>query len=443
MVAPTLMPVAGQQQQQQAQSQEGLLHVLEQLERHCLAPDASLVTKSVYYDLLLAREEMGRERLRYLEVMAVYSEAITLVEEYQQAISVANSGGNFDLQAVLPQFGLRCAPQVYEALEQHLIISEASQRLRLPLISKDGDIPEEDTKKWSIVSRSSLDSTSTSTSIISSIITSASSGANAASNTTSTSNTAGVNGGDVAEFGIGGVVDRFLGNTPNLLRQTHLTRNPIAEENKTYVTALISEIESHMKTKCEQLNAAFQADEIDGKGPLQLKRARLPERIKLAVEVIELEESALLEDLYSIDRKFSEYYNVLEQILAVLLKLVKDCKLQHQHQYDEIRKAWLCKRCETMNAKLRVLEHLLLRDTYTQEAIPALHIIRNHLFEANKEAAAAYNRAVTRLREYQGVDQYFDDIAGRYHDIVKKLEGIQWTIRQVEMDLNNDIDNFP
>lgn len=33
-------------------------------------------------------------------------------------------------------------------------------------------------------------------------------------------------------------------------------------------------------------------------------------RVKLAVEDIEAEEAALLEDLYAADRKFSEYYNV-------------------------------------------------------------------------------------------------------------------------------------
>jgi hypothetical protein len=66
---------------------------------------------------------------------------------------------------------------------------------------------------------------------------------------------------------------------------------------------------------------------------------------------------------------------------------------------------------------------------------------------------------VSRLREYQGVDPHFDVIARQYHEIVKvtltplttichflmyllvtwfelqKLEGMQWTIHQVEMDL--------
>ncbi|KAJ0849683.1 hypothetical protein HanPSC8_Chr13g0571661 [Helianthus annuus] len=45
--------------------------LIDQLDRHCLAPDGSLVTKSVYNDLQLAREEMFRESLRYLEAMAI------------------------------------------------------------------------------------------------------------------------------------------------------------------------------------------------------------------------------------------------------------------------------------------------------------------------------------------------------------------------------------
>lgn len=74
--------------------------VIDLLERHCLAPDGSLVSKSAFYDLqhvhshfvnlvrlfkpqnfkilinfffyfLQAREEMSRERLRYLEAMVL------------------------------------------------------------------------------------------------------------------------------------------------------------------------------------------------------------------------------------------------------------------------------------------------------------------------------------------------------------------------------------
>lgn len=72
---------------------------------------------------------------------------------------------------------------------------------------------------------------------------------------------------------------------------------------------------------------------------------------------------------------------------------------------------------------------------------------------------------VTRLREYQGVDAHFDTIARQYHEIVKvfktlkdvckldqpvthltsinlqKLEGMQWTIHQVEMDLKRSLEH--
>uniref|UniRef100_A0A0D6QQZ6 AUGMIN subunit 4 n=1 Tax=Araucaria cunninghamii TaxID=56994 RepID=A0A0D6QQZ6_ARACU len=431
MVKPILMPPPGQS------LAPDVTQVIEQLERHCLAPDGSLVAKSAYYDLQLAREEMARERLRYLEAMAVYCEAVAMVEEYQQAVSVANLGGIRDLQTLFSQLGLRSSPQVYEALEQRLVVAEAAQRLRLPLLSKDGEIPEEEIEKWSIISRSSLDSTSTSITISSSSNSTASTSVNSIASGVNSSNISAANSLDIAEPGVGGVANRFLGVTPGWLWQTHLTRAHFTEDSTGYQMSLILEIEARLRAKCDKLSEAFQMDETDTTEANSPRSLRLPERVKSAVEEIEREEAALLEDLYSADRKFAEYYNVLEQILGVLLKLVKDFKLQHQHQYDGLRKAWLCKRCETMNAKLRVLEHLLLRDTYTQESIPALHKIRNYLLEANEEASAAYNKAVTRLREYQGVDPHFDNIARRYHDLVKKLEGIQWTIRQVEMDLNN------
>ncbi|CAL5335704.1 unnamed protein product [Camellia sinensis] len=410
--------------------------LIDQLERHCLAPDGSLVSKSTFYDLQLARDEMSRERLRYLEAMAIYSEATAMVEEYQQAVAVANLGGIRDVQGLYPQLGLKNSPQVYEALEHRFVVAEAAQKLRLPLISKDGEIHEEEIEKWSTLSRSSLDSTSTNFTINSSsnstnyMNISSTSAGGSANNAFSSSST------DAAELGVGGVPNKFLGITPAYLWQTQLQQAALSMDMAEYQISLFREIEGRLKAKCDKLANAFVIDDIDTSTGHQNSSARLPERVKLIIEEIEREEAALREDLYSADRKFAEYYNVLEQILGVLIKLVKDLKLQHQHNYDELQKTWLCKRCETMNAKLRVLEHILLLETYTQESIPALHKIRNYLVEATEEASLAYNKAVTRLREYQGVDPHFDTIARQYHDIVKKLENMQWTIRQVEMDLN-------
>ncbi|KAL0560800.1 hypothetical protein IC582_001214 [Cucumis melo] len=403
--------------------------VIDQLERHCLAPDGSLVSKPAHYDLQLAREEMSRERLRYLEAMAIYCEAIAMVEEYQQAVSMANLGGVRDVQALYPQLGLKNSPQVYETLEHRMVVAEASQRLRLPLISKDGEIHEEEIEK---LSRSSLDSTSTSVTISSS--TNSTNYASASSTGSIVNNSLSVSSTDTAEPGVGGVPNRFLGITPAFLWQTQLHQTPSTDMAE-YQMALSREIDSRLKTKCDKVADAFIMDDIESSSGHHSSSARLPERVKLIIEEIEREEAALRQELYSADRKFAEYYNVLEQILGVLIKLVKDLKLQHQHKYDDLQKTWLCKRCETMNAKLSVLEHVLLLETYTQESIPALHKIRKYLVEATEEASISYNKAVTRLREYQGVDPHFDNIARQYHDIVMKLENMQWTIHQVEMDL--------
>lgn len=426
-----------------AQSQNlpaDVANLVEQLERHCLASDGSYMSKSAYSDLQQAKEEMSRERTRYLEAMAVYSEAIAMVEEYHQVISNANLGGVRDQQS-LYSHGLSCSPQVYESLEHRLVVAEAAQRLRLPLLSKDGEINEEDIEKCSMISRSSLDSTATSISP-SYISNSTSFNDSVTSNSSGILSTVPSYNSDAVEPGVGGVPNCFLGVTPSFLRQVQQEQPTMTVDMMEYQRSLVQEVESRLEAKCDTLSDIFAADEMGESSTIsQISSARLPERVKLIIEEVERDEAVLLENLYSMDRKFAEHYNVLEQILGVLIKFIKDLKLQHQHQYDELKKTWLCKRCQTMNAKLRVLEHLLLRDTYTKDSVPALHRIRKYLLEATEEASIAYNKAVTRLREYQGVDAHFDTIARQYHDIVKKLEGMQWTIHQVEMDLKRSLEH--
>ncbi|KAF2314199.1 hypothetical protein GH714_024027 [Hevea brasiliensis] len=267
------------------------------------------------------------------ELIAIYCEAIAMVEEYQQAVSVANLGGIRDIQGLYPQLSLKNSSQVYEILEHRLVVAEAAQKLRLPLISKDGEIHEEEIEKWSIMSRSSLDSTSTSVTISSS--SNSLNYANSSANSTAgaTNNALSLGAPDSAEPGVGGVPNRFLGITPTYLWQTQLQQMPLIMDTAEYQMSLSHEIEARLKDKCDKLADAF-VDDIDSSSGSQNSTARLPERVKLIIEEIEREEAALQEDLYSADRKFAEYYNVLEQILAVLIKLVKDLKLQHQHKYD-------------------------------------------------------------------------------------------------------------
>ncbi|GAU39413.1 hypothetical protein TSUD_323610, partial [Trifolium subterraneum] len=406
-------------------------HVVDQLEHHCLAPDGSFISNPLFNDLQLAREEMCRERLRYLEAMAIYSEAIAMVEEYHQAIYVSSIGGIRDTGGRYPQFGLRNSPQVYQTLEHQMVVAEAAQRLRLPLISQDGEVHDEEIEKLSVVSQSSLDSTSISGAIKSSM--------NSSNYTTPSSSVSGIDYSvvsmDPMEPEVGGVPMCFLGITPAYLWQTQHQQSPLSVDMTEYRMSLLWEVDARLKMKCDKLSNAFVLDDNDSSFGIQSSISRLPERVKLYIEEIEIEETALRDDLHSADRKFVEYYNLLEQILGVVIKLVKDFKLEHQHKYDELQKTWLCKRCETMGAKLRVLENALLLATYTRESIPALFKIRKYLVAVTEEVSTTYNKAVTRLREYQNVDPHFDDIARQYDDIVKKLENMQWTIEQVEMDL--------
>ncbi|KAF2285755.1 hypothetical protein GH714_007647 [Hevea brasiliensis] len=250
---------------------------------------------------------MSRERLRYLEAMAIYSEAIAMVEEYQQTVLVANLGGIRDIHGLYPQLSLKNPPQVYETLEHRLVVAEAAQKLRLPLISKDGEIHEEEIEKWSIMSLSSLDSSSTGITISSSSnsINYANSSANSTASTTNNSFSLGA--ADSFETGVGGVPNRFLGITPAYLWQTQLQQMPLMMNTADYQMSLSHEIEDRLKDKCDKLAVAF-VDDIDSSSASQNSTSRLPERVKLIIEEIEREEAALREDLYSADRNNHSSY---------------------------------------------------------------------------------------------------------------------------------------
>jgi len=120
--------------------------------------------------------------------------------------------------------------QVYQTLEHQMVVAEAAQRLRLPLISKDGEVHDEDIEKLSVVSRGSLDSTV--------------SGANSSNYNTPNSSVSGaisaLVASDPVEPGVGGVPNRFLGITPAYLWQTQHQKTPLSVVY--YVTAHESQL---------------------------------------------------------------------------------------------------------------------------------------------------------------------------------------------------------
>ena len=104
---------------------------------------------------------------------------------------------------------------MYESLEHHLAVAEAAQRLRLPLLSQDGEAHEEEIEKLSTLSRASFDSTVTSATP-SSVSTSYN---NYSSTGSALTAAAGSGGSELVEPGAGGVPNRFLGITSDYLYQ--------------------------------------------------------------------------------------------------------------------------------------------------------------------------------------------------------------------------------
>lgn len=103
-----------------------------------------------------------------------------------------------------------------------MIIAEASQKLRLPLLSKDGNIHEEEIE--SIMSQCSLDSPGTSFTTGSSSNSPTYSGVNSKFSTTNSNFS--LSATPVEEPGLGGLPNHFLGITPAYLWKTQLQQIP-------------------------------------------------------------------------------------------------------------------------------------------------------------------------------------------------------------------------
>ncbi|GAQ79742.1 hypothetical protein KFL_000370160 [Klebsormidium nitens] len=362
--------------------------LIEQLEKVCFSESSPLVVKDAAENVAQARLDMVKEREKYYIAKAIHSEATALLEDYQEAKALAVDR-DADLREAVEQAGLWSDPEVYETLARRLSAAEAAQRLRLP---EGASLkPDEAQEESNGIPK-------------------------------------GVMTGDDEHS-----AHHMLGVRPEELLRSQLDEGPFSQDSATFQAMVIPEIEARLRAKVERLESAFAAG---SSGTAQSTRSSsLPDRVAAAVAKLSADKAAELDEYYAADRRFTEYYNVLEQMLGVLLRMAKEYKLDHQHRYDLLRTEWLCRRCQTMHSKLRVMEFMLLRDTYNGETVPALHIVRNHLLRAMEDATAAHTTAVTRLREFQGFDERFDEIATEYRELTARLQEVEWTLAEVERDL--------
>ncbi|GBG70588.1 hypothetical protein CBR_g6714 [Chara braunii] len=389
--------------------------LLEQLETYCLPDDHSFVLQHTAEDMEDARLQMRKERLNYLEAEAVYEEVVAVLESYQAVLVLletnAPASPHLDSRAALAQAGLTCDPEVYEALERRLVSMEAAQRLRLPLITLDSDDPDKEANFELLREDGSAPPPPPP---------------------------------PADEFHVWGSATHMLGVQPHQLLLQGCHQPPPNEVQGSYQregalcvedrSPFILEIEARLTEKCDRLAAALDAGALDASAASTAGRP-LPERVSEAVTELTRERQTLLQDFCSAEGKLCEFYSVLERILGELLKITQSHRLGHQHEYDKMKTEWLCRRVSTMQSKLRRLEAMVLKDTYTPMAVGALEVIRGHLQQAMEEDSAVYSRAKTRLREFEGIDPHFDEIATRYGHLTARLKQSEWTLNEVQKDL--------
>ena len=100
-----------------------------------------------------------------------------------------------------------------------MAVAEAAQRLRLPLLSQDGEVHEEEIEKLSTLSRSSFDSTLASATPSSSSMSTSYNNYSSTASAVTVGAAHGSGSSEAVEPGVGGVPDRFLGITSDYLYQ--------------------------------------------------------------------------------------------------------------------------------------------------------------------------------------------------------------------------------
>lgn len=147
-----------------------------------------------------------------------------------------------------------------------------------------------------------------------------------------------------------------------------------------------------------------------------------------------------------------EHSRILLQSLSIISEILKSYKYEQTVYYDVKVCESLEKRCQTMNAKLEMLHHSLIRETYSQEAVIALKKIRfvktplsfffslplilflfvRELTDASLlEAIALNNTLRQRLGEYERVGLGFADIVAEYTKLLQEIEDKKWALQEI------------
>eukprot|EP00731_Ephydatia_muelleri_P026873 Em0018g973a len=115
----------------------------------------------------------------------------------------------------------------------------------------------------------------------------------------------------------------------------------------------------------------------------------------------------------------------LEQVLVHKLTFIAD-------QESSVA-AYQRAQATAMQNKLSTTHHQLLRDTYTQPTVKALHEIRTHLLAAREHCHHQLLDLKHIINGYQSIGEEFTRLLDEYVGLVAEIENKQWALNELKL----------
>eukprot|EP00271_Cylindrocystis_brebissonii_P007675 TRINITY_DN21273_c0_g2_i1.p1 TRINITY_DN21273_c0_g2~~TRINITY_DN21273_c0_g2_i1.p1 ORF type:complete len:410 (+),score=96.90 TRINITY_DN21273_c0_g2_i1:45-1232(+) len=245
---------------------------------------------------------------------------------------------------------------------------------------------------------------------------------------------------EVEEDGLrfGGSGEHVLGVTPSCLCIAN--DRPQAAEPRScpgaYVEAgsVATEVSARLQRKLGHLALIWEpAPDLHARSlppPMSLS-----DKIQASIRSLEEARRSLLRDEGLLNDLFAKYYKVEEGILDLLLDILEQYKLQHQKEFEWLQVKYLSQQATSLDYKLSLMQRDIRRQTYTEEAIATLTVIRKLLEEQVQELQASTKKGADQLAEYKRLGERFMDLARRYGEASNNLENQRYLFQQLSRDL--------
>ncbi|XP_065828504.1 HAUS augmin-like complex subunit 4 [Oscarella lobularis] len=341
-----------------------LVNLLERLAQDVLSRDG--ITIATQRELDAANVALQATRYRYLQRKEIFNELEELLIDYELSQSSADSGVK-----------LASSSDVYEVLQESLILGSALQHLSLPATEHP---------------RSA----------------------------------------DVSLLGLKGDVLRSLDPRRGTLQQ-HLEGI-----QQSVIPELESRLKNRCK---KLVHAHFSEREGESDRLVLAKAAQLSGVIEAEVKKINEERAKVRRQQIVEEEKFWEYYKSLCESLSVAGDVLTEQRLKSHPQEVKATSDWLAARCDAMCLKLRVLKCQVLRDIYTPEAVSALKQIRKQLQNLQLQCEVEKQRLTQTLHGYRSVGPEFEKIVAEYSRVNEEVENKKWALQELNHTMQARLDH--